>query len=662
MNLSIETYLIFKPSFYLRIINILQEIHSPPLTPIINEDNKDAALKMFAAYNGKKEHISSTITSIQQGDADSKAVSIMSCGIQGGSVLFNSESDLERENQDRHGILRSYTIGSDYRTVDSTRWKFKKDAKKCSSYGGSPSETLNVKARSAENVHKKEPTELHHCYPTIKIINENNVEHNLYSDSEESVVKESNIPVVAFQPQSDSKAPQEVQDSGYPSTTMSNVTHCSSQVEDVHPIHTASTAAERRKLFTSKAKSASFYNIGTVDADRMPLVNDVHSLVFEGQTSHRHGYSSAEAGGSFESERNRPCHREELKRLAFSYESDLNKLHRLKRMGHFTIDERHSYSKHKHSRHRHKCGCNHRHRRTYRDVLFNLNQTHSRSDHSYQNDWRDGSRLPGYKNGYFYSSTDSDSYIEHARAIRMRQRNFRTKGAAFSENQLYRPPRSYDLYTPEQRQTKQYSFKARQMHSFLKDAYKAKVHGYDSSDNVGEDRGENDNDPMYGHARFKDVNKYQGKAKVHNIYKRSNTESEKTRETIQNVHPDQPPYTYPSEMRLKGNSSQFSFSKEDVEKYVHEYDDNKLPNKTKLCTLDHSSASDRNIYNTDESVTLSESGQHSEKMTISPLLEKVKQKDSAYQTKQSSVDRLKDDRCFSNSSSIKHRQEIYFYS
>lgn len=631
---------------------------SPPLTPVINEENKDAAMKLFAAYNGHKEHISPTITSIQQGDVDATKLNvqdIMSCGIQGGSVSFNPEAD--RDTPDRHGILRSYTIGPDYKIAN--RLRFKTEGKKFSSYSGSQSGTptlsqLSFTRKTDPHSPERQST---HCYPIIKIINENNVEQNRFSDSDGSVCKNNSVEV---EHQPETKV--DVHDSGYPSTTMSNVTQSSIQYEDSHPMH-VTTASERRKLFTSKAKSASFYNIGTVENDTLPVVNDIHKFVLQeksvaGFRNQSHSIQSC----SFESERCRSCHREEVERHAYSYESDLDKIHRGRHQ--YTFDDRGHYSRHRHTHHRHRCGCSKQNRHHSRDIVYHSNQKRKHySKHGSEilpfivHDRRRHGENDRYV--HMYSSTDSDSFIDASREHRWRRHNYRTKGIAYSDGSNFH---SHDMsfcsdkHPFDIKSSKNCSYKTKQMHMFLKDAYKAKLQGYDNMsylddvhDRKVECRMQNNS---CGHENVDDT-----KQSGPRLERRSNTVIEITEENIDKNCPPKPPYTHPSKSRINYSPNHFSFSDETVKQYLREYEKQECIEDGTIGNTAQSSASERNLSNTDESVTgFSEHGRG-----IDPKLklqERIIQKDSAYQTKQSSVDRIKEDRILSNSGSLKNKTGI----
>ena len=643
---------------------------SPPSTPVINEENKNAALKLFAAYNGKKEHINPTITSIQQGEVDNalNIRDIMSCGIQGGSVFFNSSPDIDHEPLDRHGILRSYTIGSDYRTVDSSRWKYKINARKTSSYTGSPYTTPRRNTSDTEK--DVDSNEIQHCYPIIKIINENNVEQSRYSDSEESVDKV-NTTMIDVKPQPPESKPQpDVLDSGYPSTTLSNATQCS--MDDVIAMHNASSASERRKMFTSKSKSASFYNIGSMDMETIPVINTIQSSHYESPTGTiecRRSFHADLKGSSFESDRCRSCQRDEIKRLAYSYESDLDKLHKHRNSRQYTFDDRYHYSRHKQQHRRHKCGCDYKHRRSSRDVAYHSKRSaYSKAEHSFSscrgsNERVDRLRYLDNHHGHLYSSTDSDSYIETARANRLRRQHYYLKGSALSENLHSRRRDSFEMNSHDQKHLKQYSFKTRQMHSFLKDAYKANGRGCDNAVYAGIENFPHGSETVHAQTRvYFTLDNVEEQSPLDprqsiNFDRRSKTMTDKESDNMVHIEePDKPPYTYPSYAR-PNNDNQFSFSEGSVRKYLQEDENIELPDKLKCVSRDQSSASDKNVSNTDESISgMSEHGYLGGRKARYSLHEKMKLKDSAYQTKQSSVDKFKDDISFSNSSSVKHRQ------
>ncbi|XP_052818407.1 protein eyes shut-like [Mya arenaria] len=86
---------------------------SVPTTPVINEDNKDAALKMFESYKARRDSTIPGIAALDVHDerlAQIKVRDITACGIQGGSVTLNPEG---RNLPERfHGMLRSLYSGS----------------------------------------------------------------------------------------------------------------------------------------------------------------------------------------------------------------------------------------------------------------------------------------------------------------------------------------------------------------------------------------------------------------------------------------------------------------------------------------------------------------------------------------------------------------------
>lgn len=607
---------------------------SPPSTPVINEENKDAALKLFAAYNGKKEHISPTITSIQQGEVEENSLKvrdIMYCGIQGGSVTLNPESDVERDILGRHGILKSYTIGSTSTHLKANRERYKKEARKFSSFAGSSFLTVPVESNVTEapNV-EVGSTEREHCYPDIKIINENN-EDGTYSDSDGSVCDGISIIVPKKADETDVKC-LEVTDSGYPSTTMSNTTQYSCQMEDTKPILTS--AAQRRNLFTSKAKSASFYNIATDYHDEIPEGNKAdNGVVHTKESSLNLSPCRAPHLRSFESEQCRSCYRQEVERLAFSYESQLDKVHKLKKRQ-YTHDEESACIKHRRGRHRHICGCPKTHRQCSREVCSYLKHGHRCKPEFYLTSYPNVGARNVYKLNHpeseqvcHYSSTDSDSFVATSHKGNRRRKQYHSKGH-FSENDYHRRKdwiRSFDLYPQDVDHSKHHSFKTKQMKSFLKDAYNAKYRQYDNIDYIVTDNQKLDDSVKSSGYENAGRTKTKKDKESHVVLSRDCVRSHEYFEKGGSL-----------ENTLKSSSSKFTSNiTSDIANTV-------FSNTTKA---NHSSSSDRNLSNTDDSVTgISEAGKYDIQVLKGKVKETLKQKDSAYQTKQSSVDRFKDDK------------------
>lgn len=618
---------------------------SPPLTPVINEENKDAALKLFAAYNGQKEHISPTITSIQQGEVDENSLKvrdIMSCGIQGGSVTLNPESDVERDILGRHGILKSYTIGSTSTQLKANRERYKKEARKFSSFAGSSFLTVPVDSNVTETPKVDvESTEREHCYPDIKIINENN-EGGTYSDSDGSACDGISIIVPKKADETDVKC-LEVTDSGYPSTTMSNTTQYSCQMEDTKPVLTS--AAQRRNLFTSKAKSASFYNIATDYHDEIAEGNKADNGVVHTKEN-RLNLSPCRALRSFESEKCRSWYRQEVERLAFSYESQLDKLHKL-RNRQYTHDEESACIKHRRSRHRHTCGYPKTHRQCSREVFSYLKHGHRCKPEFYLTSYPDVGVRNVYKlnhpeseQGCHYSSTESDSYGATSHKGNRRRKQYLSKGHC-SENDYHRRKdwiRSFDLYPQDVDRSKHHSFKTKQMKSFLKDAYNAKYREYDNTDYIVTDNQILDDSVKSSGYEIACRTKTKDDKKSHVELSRDCVRSHECFQKDGSLANTLKSSSLKCESNITSHIANTVFS-----------------NSRKA---DHSSSSDRNLSNTDDSVIgISEAGKYDLQVLKGKVKENLKQKDSAYQTKQSSVDRFKDDKAVPTTDDVEQRAD-----
>lgn len=444
-------------------------------------------MKFFAAYSIKKDDASPNITSVPDESDNNlgiKTRDIFSCGIQGGSVALNPHNAFEHHDKEAsHGILRSYTISTEIPDFESRRSKARNQIKKKSfSYSGSPRNARQISAGITEDFPTDSLKE-QHCYPEIRIINETGCDETKISDTDDTDYKfDIEIPKNNIRT-SQSKSVDNIHemkvsdhhDSGYPSTTIST-THSSSHVDDTNNMAVMPSASERRRLFSSKAKS-------DIPSMRMHVTHDseISDMSFKNSTS--------DDFRSVESERCGSCHREKIERCAFSYETDLDKIHRSK--GRRCSVDRSTCSHQKRHKHRRKCGCskNHNYNKAYELVPRHHKQSLSLLHNYYlstdmrHSSIRDGQDINRYRHQMrpLNSSTESDSCLCSVHEMRHQRKHGHIKDA-FSEKGFHKKHnspcrRAYDS-SPRIDFCSDDSGKSNLMKSFLSDTYRlsSRVH------------------------------------------------------------------------------------------------------------------------------------------------------------------------------------------
>jgi hypothetical protein len=465
-----------------------------PSTPVVNEENQDAAMKLFAAYNTKKPELSPNITAIQDNNLQIKAKDIMSCGIQGGTVTLNPDIDVEYYHKDHpHGILRSYTISTEIRDFESRISKARKEAsmRKTSSYSGSPTVSRMV---DSKRVNENAGVKMTHCFPEIRIINENNCEEKNISDSDDNldVALANDNTVSKIDPTENiAEVKQSDQhDSGYPSTTISTIQD-SSQIEESN-LKTIASANVKRKLFSSKAKSASFYKLGNEnDSRQIEKRKEIRDSMIRDISFKR---STSGEFRSFESERCRSCKKTPIERCAYSYETDLDMLHRCRNKRQHSTGYHSSISHQRRHRRRRKCGCS-KHHSYSRDIDMNSRDVHDPQVRLHKEQYLHSIKQKSFGENWYWptrshhsirplnSSTESDSCLCSAQEMRYRHRHYHVK-EAFSENdfrQRHISNRTFDS-SPRIDFRSDDSCKSKLMRSFLSDTYRASCNNYSVSD------------------------------------------------------------------------------------------------------------------------------------------------------------------------------------
>ena len=300
---------------------------APPTPVVVKEQKKEVALRFFEAY--KSDNSNNRLS--QSFD--------LSAGIQDGTVSFIDGDDDTEKKDSSPAMIRSYTISSLDHGPSTAKKRWKNLLRQTRSLPGSPEElrTSLERKRNKEDVEKAtKPVSAEHCYPIIRILNENNHEEHRNSDSENSII--------CSESKRDAKslinAPSDNQvnyvrhgdsaDSGYPTTSVSSQNTQFGGINSTEQIKTQS-AGERRKLFGNKAKSKSFYDIsygdGRLSAETSSFSTD---LDYESKASGLTRSLSRELDSSFDSGHYcLMCRRDRKLDHAESYscESELNRLH-----------------------------------------------------------------------------------------------------------------------------------------------------------------------------------------------------------------------------------------------------------------------------------------------------------------------------------------------
>lgn len=652
-----------------------------PSTPVVNEANQDAAMKLFAAYNTKKPELSPNITAIQDNNLQIKTRDIMSCGIQGGTVTLNPEIDIENHHKDHaHGILRSYTISTEIRDFES---KARKEAaiRKASSYSGSPTITRVVNSKTVkENTMPK----MTHCFPEIRIINENNCEEKTVSDSDENfdgaLPAESSISKTNPVENIGDVKPSDQHDSGYPSTTISTIQD-GSQIDDSN-LKAIPSANIKRKLFSSKAKSASFYKLGnendTNKNDKRKEIRDskISDLSFKRSTSGEFR--------SFESEICGSCKKSPIERCAYSYETDLDMLHRCRNRRQHSTGYNSSHSHQRRHRRRRKCGCS-KHHSYSRDTDLNLREFHEPQVRVHREQFLHSSKHKSFGDNWYWptrshhsirplnSSTESDSCLCSAQEMRYRQRHYHVK-EAFSENdfrQRHISPRGLDL-SPRIDFRSDDSCKSKLMRSFLSDTYRASCNNYSCSDPT-------DNCCHYKHflgsPDHSSLSSSREKTRSPSPRPKSPRKvpivSQKRSDTVVEIAHgdviklDVSPVSSMNSLNTNNHTSTDVVKKDDIEEINNAYYRPEVTVNMESSLCDNENMYSSAQYAFDENLLFQQNTKEEDKMKQYPNFQKspggneinLIQKDSAYQTKQSSIDKFKGNDSFirGGSTSMKSR-------
>ncbi|KAL4234952.1 hypothetical protein ACF0H5_006594 [Mactra antiquata] len=458
---------------------------SIPSTPVITEQNQDAALKLFASYNSRKDQLTQDITSMPSEtitpNLSIRTRNVMSCGIKGGTLTLNRTDESDHSNiEATHGILRSYTVsGSNLETA--TRSKLRKPSPfKAFSYSGSP-------IHSNTNPESTEISKPIHCYPEIRIINEYDIEETKRENENETPDDAEEIKDNIY-----NIKPVENLDSGYPSTTVSNVTQSGSTETQSNKQPT--TASEKRKLFSSKSKSASFYKISSADAQPCST-SDIHSSML---TTKALRPSTSVQCLSFESEVCPSCHRDSSFNN-YSYEKGLDKIDRHCATKRFSSSVS---SCCRHKRHRHKRSSVCRHRSSHRKNLY-THQPRFQTNHYHHGPCvhltsrhlslvEQSKRRRHHSFNMLNSSTESDSCLcsTHTSIYQGKQYHPGTIRESYSETDCYQG----HLYNTVSNDCGYYQdtkadhvCKSSLMKSFLSDTYHAKYQRYPGATYMNDD-------------------------------------------------------------------------------------------------------------------------------------------------------------------------------
>ncbi|XP_052819348.1 uncharacterized protein LOC128245145 [Mya arenaria] len=501
-------------------------------------------------------------------------------------------------------------------------------------------------------------------------MNENNVEQH-YSSDAESVGLDIEAAEVAVKPKEVKVV--EVTDSGYPSTTMSNTTTQSSTVhENIQSVTgPKSSASVKRKLFSSK--SSSFYNIGTMDNDNMPMIDIANVTLLEDTRRNEMMRQNTDKSISFESDNCKTCQIERLRRQAYSFDSDRERFHNLPHKVH-SYDSSSSRYKHKRPGHRRRCGCS-SHRSDPRDNSYKRTSSCHHRHHAgacaSTTDHRGGrskctrTRLPTW------SSTESDNALCKCSIIdeSNHRRKYYTSRGALSETdyanlkdyRAHREPRRKqrprDIHSIDHTQ----SYKNKMINSFLIDTYQAKCQAYC--------------DAMFDPDRHRDmflpletVSPSQRRMvkqpntvrpldmsatrESHN-YSQAVVEKSVKREDSYNA-----PFTYPFYTNSRTIApKRFDFSEEFISQTHGAMARASHENEGFEDEEDKTLSFDTSVYTTDESGVQLYERDLEPTIPVSPGVQDLRQKDSAYQTKQSSVEKFREDSTFSHSGSIKGKHQ-----
>ena len=471
---------------------------SGPTTPVINEYNREAALKMFASYKAEKQNDStfSQLSVDRNRSAPNVREDFITCGFQGGAVSFSDDEDLSKDIESIKALPKQMirSKSSEMRPSDSSDPRIKR----VFTYPD-PKSPKPIKGK----VGSSNPE---HCYPEIRIVNEFNEECRS-SDTDTPVNTESPKLTKALsvcKSFSNEHIPlsklYENHDSGYPSTSTvsSNNTNSTSQ-EIIKHVHSAS---ERRKMFGSKSKSTSFYKLSdqTHEADNEDEFSA--STTKFNKKEMDCDVALPKLSRSFDAGRVCSCHNDRLKFSinSFSCESDLERFTRLRDQ--FNFCKRHESCGRKRQQRRHKCGC-------VKRFHFGEDSRHSRHGHRHSSRTRYSSKYTSPTSRYLslseireikrnhkralarLSSTDSEGYeceyisgSTYKRPAYMGREHYSDGCVSCLTNR--RHTSSSDRSPSIHCHDRDHEFKCQMMESFLSDTYRSSMRMSDHADSQGD--------------------------------------------------------------------------------------------------------------------------------------------------------------------------------
>ena len=338
-------------------------------------------------------------------------------------------------------MIRSYTVSSvDHEEVTYAKQKWKQLLRHTRSLPCSPKENRKSQAKQDKKpIHddKKDsemPVKSEHCYPVIRILNENNSEQQMNSDSENSVIGLTrrqicdnaklsiNANVGKLDEYSRVLGSDCLTDSGYPTTSgSSRVT----QLDGTHSAQesrspSATSARERRKLFGDKSKSKSFYDISpgeshySAETSSFSADNDMKAIgIRRSMPNDLNNFSSFDSGQYC-----LMCRRDRILDHAVTYscESDLNRLHKPQRTYSSDTRTKHKSCNCRKCQQRSRSHCRKHLRQFSRDIgSLTISQRHNHGDLNLRRfNQRSRTRL---NEKSFYTVSPNRSIREHLKAM-----------------------------------------------------------------------------------------------------------------------------------------------------------------------------------------------------------------------------------------------------
>ena len=406
------------------------ETSAPPTPTIVDEKAKEAALKLFDAYKSYNSFTPQSAVPRLSGAREDAPI------IQGGTVSFIDGISTVDKKDTSPPMIRSLTINSaEYDEGSSAKQKWKQLLRHTRSLPCSPGKNrqthatqerkpINDSSRGIEI-----PTKSEHCYPVIRILNENNSEQHINSDSENSVIDvksreicdNAKLSVNINSGQLSDSIALEGNDSGYPTTSgSSRVTQVDEPFNDQDRSPSVASARERRKLFGDKSKSRSFYDISpgeshySAETSSFSTDNDMKAIgIRRSMPDDLNNFSSFDSGHYCVM-----CRRDRKLDHAASYscESELNKIHKPHR----------TYSSDTKSKHR-RCNCRKCHQRSKshcrkhlrqfsRDIgSLNISQRHNLADLNIKRSYQRSGRRSNAKS--FYTDGSNHSFPGHLKTM-----------------------------------------------------------------------------------------------------------------------------------------------------------------------------------------------------------------------------------------------------